>query len=81
MNVNEGKNTIITVEEIISRCPAPVISRRMAAKLSGGLVGERHLANLDVIGEGPDEKIRLGRRAGYTAESFAHWLVDHLSVR
>lgn len=38
MNVNEGKNTIITVEEIISRCPAPVISRRMAAKLSGGLV-------------------------------------------
>lgn len=70
------------VEEILSRCPGPVISRRQAAIVSGGMIGERSLANIDSNKEmeGPAERVRVGRRVGYTSKSFAVWLADRIKT-
>ena len=71
------------IEEILSRCPGPVISRRQAAIVSGGMIGERSLANIDSDREkeGPAERVRLGRRVGYTSRSFAEWLADRIESK
>ena len=69
------------IEEILKSCPGPVISRKEAAKLSGGLISEKYLANLDCNGEGPNERINVGRRAGYRSESFARWLAGRISQK
>ena len=71
------------VEEILSRCPGPVISRRQAAIVSGGMIGERSLANIDSdrTKQGPAERIRVGRRVGYTSRSFAEWLAERIEAK
>ena len=33
----------ITVNDILNKCPGPIISRQQAATISGGLITERHL--------------------------------------
>ena len=66
------------VATIIAQAGAPIISRKEAARLSGGLVSEKTLANLDCLGEGPGEKIRIGNRVGYAVESYADWLASRV---
>ncbi len=65
-------------ENIISQAGCPVVSRKEAARLSGGLISEKTLANLDCLGEGPGEKIRIGKRIGYSVESYASWFADRI---
>lgn len=75
-------DTNITVEDILAKCPSPVISRRMAAEhVSGGFYAERSLANLDSLGAGPAERVKIGRRSGYTSRSFAEWLVAKIKIQ
>ncbi len=71
-------NVLIQAENILKKCPGPVISREVAARISGGLVTAKTLQNLDSLGVGPANRVRCGRKVGYPAESFAHWLVDRL---
>ncbi len=66
------------VKNIIAQAGCPIISRKEAARLSGGLISEKTLANLDCLGEGPGEKIRLGKRIGYSVESYATWFADRI---
>ena len=66
------------VKNIIAQAGCPIISRREAARLSGGLISEKTLANLDCLGEGPGEKIRIGKRIGYPVESYASWFADRI---
>jgi len=67
-----------TTEKILERCPGPVISREVAARLSGGLVTAKTLANLDSQGLGPADRVRCGRKVGYPAECFSRWLANRL---
>ena len=69
------------IEDILKSCPGPVISRKEAAKLTGGLISEKYLANLDCNGEGPNERVNVGRRVGYKSESFAHWLAARINQK
>lgn len=70
----------ITIQEVLAKCSGPVISRKEAAKVSGGLVSEKFLANLDSSSKGPVERVRVGRRVGYVSNSFAEWLVARVEV-
>lgn len=71
------------IEEILSKCPGPVISRRQAAIVSGGMINERSLANIDSdrTKEGPAERVRMGRRVGYTSRAFAEWLAARIESK
>jgi len=68
-------------QEILKLCPGPVISRKEAAKLTGGMISEKYLANLDCEGTGPKERINIGRRVGYRSESFAQWLAERIKKK
>ena len=64
--------------QIISRSSRPVVSRVEAARLSGGLVTPKTLANLDSQGLGPGARVRYGKKIGYPVEEFARWLADRI---
>ncbi len=57
-----------------------IISRRDVGRFTGGLIAPRTMANLDSLGQGPRQRLRLGRNVGYTREAFLDWLAGRLEV-
>lgn len=52
----------------------PLISRNQVGKLTGGAISPKTLANLDSLGLGPRERIKLGRRVAYPTTVLLEWL-------
>ncbi|KFZ44583.1 hypothetical protein DS62_10870 [Smithella sp. SC_K08D17] len=50
------------------------VTRCEAKKFSGGLIGEKYLANLDSQGKGPAGRIRCGRKIAYPVAEFVKFL-------
>lgn len=62
-------------KEFAERWPSPIVARDQVHRFTGGLYKPKHLANLDSLGQGPDERIRIGKRKiAYPVESFVRWL-------
>lgn len=57
-----------------------LVSRKEAEKRTGGLVKARTLANKDSLGEGPAQRVKLGRLVAYPRDSFVEWLGRQLEV-
>ncbi|BDQ38433.1 hypothetical protein SYK_27930 [Pseudodesulfovibrio nedwellii] len=58
----------------------PLISRSLGSKATGYTVAERTFANLDSKGEGPAERLRIGRRVCYPRSAFISWVLERLEV-
>ena len=54
--------------------PSKLVSRQEVSKFSGGAISEKYLANLDSAGQGPKERIKIGRRVVYPVASLIEWL-------
>lgn len=67
-------------KEFVSRWPSPIVARDQIHQFTGGLYKPKHLANLDSKGQGPDERIRIGRKIAYTVESLVRWLENRAEV-
>lgn len=52
----------------------PVFTREEAARHMGGLLSAKTLNNIDYRGEGPEVRVRVGKKVGYERETFVHWL-------
>jgi hypothetical protein len=61
-------------DKLESSWPSPVVARSEVGRFSGGLLNPKTLANRDSLGEGPKERVRVGRKIGYTAHSLAEWM-------
>ena len=66
------------IKDFISRCPGPIISRPEASRLTGHTKSVGHLANLDSKQLGCTDRVKIGRRMGYVAASFAGWFADQV---
>ena len=66
-------------DEMREKWPSEYVARTEVDKFSGGLVNPRTLANYDCLGTGPAEKIRLGKKIGYTVDSLIEWLNSRIS--
>lgn len=64
-------------QKLLAELP-PIFTRSVAVKATGGLIAVGTLANLDSAGEGPPDKIRLGRKVAYERESFVEWFLARL---
>lgn len=67
------------IDEIRSTLP-PVLYRTNPRfrELTG--LSPRTMANLDSLGQGPAQRVRLGRTVGYPKEALLAWLVERLVV-
>lgn len=57
-----------------AKWPSAWVARTEAKEFSGGLIGEKYLANLDSQGKGPSGRIRCGRKVAYPVDEFVRWL-------
>ncbi|QJB55931.1 hypothetical protein [Pseudodesulfovibrio sp. zrk46] len=53
---------------------SPVVARSEVGKFSGGMLCPKTLANLDCLGEGPERRMRLGRKVGYEVRALVGWM-------
>jgi len=61
------------------RWPSDYVSRERIGDFTGGLIHPRTMANLDCLGEGPAEKIRLGKKIAYPVPALIQWLNRRIS--
>ena len=62
----------ITIEQIfenLSRTAPEIITRKKLHELTGGLVSEKTLANLDSLGEGIQPRMRIGGKVAYPKQA------------
>ena len=59
----------------------PVFTREEAAKHLGGLLSAKTLNNIDYKGEGPEVRVRVGKKIGYGSETFVRWLREYGFIR
>ena len=52
----------------------PVFTREEAARHLGGLFRAKTLRNIDVRGEGPSLRVKIGKKVAYERDSFLDWL-------
>ncbi len=62
------------LSELAAKWPSAWVTRCEARKFTGGMIGEKYLANLDCAGKGPAGRIRCGRRVAYPVQEFIKWL-------
>lgn len=60
--------------ELAAKWPSAWVARTSAKEFSGGLISEKHLANLDCANKGPAGRIRIGRKIVYPVQEFIKWL-------
>ncbi|MGE4297917.1 MAG: hypothetical protein AB7E47_07800 [Desulfovibrionaceae bacterium] len=58
----------------------PVFARDAVGRLTGGLISPRTLANLDSLGKGPRQRVRVGRKVAYSREAFISWLESRMEI-
>ena len=63
-------------QDMAAKWPSAYVARTEAGKFTGGLIGEKYLANLDSAGKGPAGRIRCGRKIVYPVTNFLQWLAE-----
>lgn len=65
---------------LLDHWPSPFVARHEIAKLTGGIINPRYLANLDSLGRGPKGRIKVGRKVVYPVSEVAKWLESRSSI-
>lgn len=66
--------------ELAEKWPSAFVARTESEKFTGGMIGEKYLANLDSAGKGPAGRIRCGRKVVYPVAEFVKWLEQRSEV-
>jgi len=64
----------VDLSKMADKWPSEVIFRNKVGEFTGGLVSGRHMANLDSLGEGIEDRFYIGNKTGYWVGSFIAWL-------
>lgn len=67
-------------QALADKWPSAFVARTEAEKFTGGLIGEKYMANLDSAGKGPAGRIRCGRKIVYPVNEFIKWLESRSQV-
>jgi hypothetical protein len=66
-------------EKLFQGWPA-ILTRREIERLSGGAVKAQRLSQLDMIGEGPPDRFRIGHKVCYPKDSVIQWLLERMQA-
>ena len=61
-------------EELKEQWGSKIIARDKVAEFTGGVITPKYIANLDSQGEGPEGRIRIGRKVVYSVDKFIEWM-------
>jgi hypothetical protein len=57
-----------------------IVARDQVPVFTGGAISSGRMANLDCMGEGPKERIRIGRKICYPVDVFIEWLSERSEI-
>ena len=60
--------------------PSSMVARSETKNITGGIMSEKYISNLDSAGLGPAGAIRCGKKVCYPVESLIAWLESRSSV-
>jgi hypothetical protein len=63
-----------TLKELGKNWPSSLVARTEIRKFTGGAISEKRLANLDSLGLGPSDRLRIGKKVCYPVSSLIEWL-------
>lgn len=69
----------VDLSKLISKWPSAYVARSEVGRFSGGLISPGTLANLDCKGEGPEGRIRVGKKVAYEVHALVRWLEGRAS--
>jgi len=67
--------------EMADKWPSTVVARAEIKNFTGGLFSPGRMANLDCVGKGPREKLRVGRKIAYPVDALVEWLEERIQPR
>ena len=70
---------VLDFTDLAEKLP-PIIARSEVEKLLGGVISAKRLANLDSLGEGPKQRMRIGRKIAYRTEDLLEWLESRTKI-
>jgi hypothetical protein len=79
-NISSQLGTEQFFTSLASSLPA-VFTRETASKCMGGILSAKTLTNLDVAGNGPSVRVRIGNKVAYERDNFILWLRNKFSAR
>ena len=68
------------LQGLADKWPSTIVSRDHVGQFTGGLISSGRMANLDCIGEGPAERIRIGRKIAYPVGPYIEWLSNRVQA-
>jgi hypothetical protein len=74
------KNNQPDFSSLAENWPSSFVTRGEVERFTGGIVNHRTLSNLDSLGEGPEGRIRVGRKVAYPVTKFIEWLEGRAEV-
>jgi hypothetical protein len=72
-------STKINLAFMKDKWPSEIVAREEVGRFTGGVMTPKTQANLDSVGEGPTEVIRIGRKVAYPLTSYIKWLESRAS--
>ncbi len=69
----------IDLSSLAKKWPSSIVVRQEVRNFSGGLISDRHLANLDSQGAGPPGRFKIGNKVAYPVNDFIRWLESRVS--
>ena len=73
----------ITIEQIfesLARTAPEIITRQKLHELTGGLISEKTLANMDSTGDGILPRLRIGGKIAYPKDAAISWLEQRCEI-
>ena len=62
------------LSSLADQWPSSIVARNQIEQFSGGALTSKYMANLDSQGEGPDGRIRIGRKVTYQVKCLIRWM-------
>jgi hypothetical protein len=75
------QRNVTNLQFLKAKWPSGIVARSQVQAFSGGLIKGTTIANLDSLGEGPPEVVRIGRAVGYPVDSFISWLEQRVAAK
>ena len=67
-------------QDLEKRWPSAFVAREKIGEFSGGLLSAGRMANLDSQGQGPLERVRVGRKVAYPVKPLIQWMLERAEL-
>lgn len=70
----------VDLSHLAEHWPSSIVCREKIGDFTGGAITPGRMANLDALGQGPGERLRIGRKIAYPIRSLVAWLESRAEV-